>query len=113
MHLCRRRFYCWLLLSLTLFIATASAGDRDRDRTRIPWTGQQLRGTAEPAPPFCAIRVWPKLEVKAPVYLRAEPGSQRLLVVDHKAGGSEPVGLSRSTIRLIPPPYSQYSRPTF
>lgn len=91
MHLFCRRFYCWLLLCLTLFIATASAGDRDR--TRIPWTGQQLRGTAEPAPPFRAIRVWPKLEVKAPVYLRAEPGSQRLLVVDHKAGGSEPGGI--------------------
>ncbi len=88
MHrLCSTLLCCIVLLSA--FCPDSIAGDQQR----IPWTGTRLRGTAEPAAPFRATRVWQNLEVKAPVYLRAEPGSQRIFVVDHKAQGAEPGGI--------------------
>lgn len=80
---------CCLLLSLPPFFADLVAGDQ----SRVPWTGTKLRGTAEPAPPFHAARIWPSLEVKTPIYIRPEPGSRRIFVVDHKAGGTEPGGI--------------------
>jgi uncharacterized repeat protein (TIGR03806 family) len=76
-----------LAVILTCVFAAAS------DKVRVPWTQSRLRGTAEPAAPFRVVRVWSELPLKAPVYLRAEPGSGRMLVVDHRFGGSEPGGI--------------------
>jgi len=93
MHrLCSTLLSC-LCLCLYLCLPACSSQCAASDQKRIPWTGTQLHGTAEPPPPFRATRVWPELQVKAPVYLRAEPGSRRILVVDHKAGGTEPGGI--------------------
>ncbi|MFM7059128.1 MAG: PQQ-dependent sugar dehydrogenase [Planctomycetota bacterium] len=89
MHRLRPTLLCCVCLWLPAFCSQTPASDQKR----IPWTGTQLNGTAEPALPFRATRVWPALELKAPVYLRAEPGTPRILVVDHKAGGMEPGGI--------------------
>lgn len=66
MHRLCSTLLCCTALCLTDFCPDSIAGDQQR----IPWTGKKLRGTAEPAAPFHATRVWPNLQVKAPVYLR-------------------------------------------
>ena len=64
-----------------------------QDTARIPWTSSRLTGTPEPPPPWQATRCYQQLPLKAPVYVRAEPGTLRLLYVDHKSEGQEPGGL--------------------
>ena len=82
---------CLFALHVLLLDPTIS---RAHDQTRVPWTQSKLQGTAEPAPPYRAVRLWPELPLKAPVYLRTEPGTHRMLVVDHRLGGSEPGGIA-------------------
>jgi uncharacterized repeat protein (TIGR03806 family) len=51
---------------------------------RIPWTTSRIVGTPEPPPPYRIERVYPRLAFDEPVSLVAEPGTDRLLVVERK-----------------------------
>jgi len=84
------RVFPGLAISLLLAVTT---GLHAGDTQRIPWTESRLTGTAEPPLPWRVTRCYEKLPLKAPVYLRAEPGTRRILYVDHKAEGTEPGGL--------------------
>jgi len=52
-------------------------------RERIQWTSSRMLGTPEPPPPYRLERVYPQLKFREPVAIVAEPGSQRMLVVEH------------------------------
>ena len=49
---------------------------------RVPWTTSRIVGTPDPPPPYHIQRSFPYLKFSEPVYLIAEPGSQRLFVVE-------------------------------
>ncbi|MEI7700963.1 MAG: PQQ-dependent sugar dehydrogenase, partial [Planctomycetia bacterium] len=74
-------------------LLTVTSSLHASDTKRIPWTESKLTGTPEPPLPWRVAGCYEKLALKAPVYLRAEPGTRRLLYVDHKAEGAEPGGL--------------------
>ena len=93
---CRTRlFQPELLLCLFgLIVADASsAGVSAADRNRIPWTESRLIGTPDPPLPYRVTRAYEKLPLFAPVYIRPEPGTDRLFFLDHKGDWKEPGGL--------------------
>lgn len=61
--------------------------------TRVPWTSSRLQGYPDPPPPYRAVRVYEQLKVAQPVYIRAEPGTQRMFIVEHKGDWPEPGGI--------------------
>lgn len=63
------------------------------ERQRIPWTESKLVGSPDPPLPYRAVRAYEKLPLFAPVYLRPEPGTDRIFFVDHKGDWKEPGGL--------------------
>ncbi|MFM7166717.1 MAG: PQQ-dependent sugar dehydrogenase [Planctomycetaceae bacterium] len=63
------------------------------ERQRVTWVNSRLRGTAEPPLPFRAVRAYPQLKLFKPVFVRAEPGSDRLVFVDHAGDWADPGGL--------------------
>ncbi|MGK0185982.1 MAG: glucose/arabinose dehydrogenase/cytochrome c553 [Verrucomicrobiales bacterium] len=62
----------WLMLSVSLFA---------QDNERVPWTSSRLAGSPEPPLPFTVERIFPKVDLPAPMYLIEEPGSDNLWVV--------------------------------
>jgi uncharacterized repeat protein (TIGR03806 family) len=48
---------------------------------RTPWTTSRVVGTPEPPPPYVTERIFPRLKVEQPIYMVAEPGSDRYFVV--------------------------------
>ena len=63
------------------------------ERQRIQWTVSKLVGSPDPPLPYRAVRAYEKLPLFAPVYLRPEPGTDRIFFVDHKGDWKEPGGL--------------------
>jgi hypothetical protein len=63
------------------------------ERQRIQWTESKLVGSPDPPLPYRAVRAYEKLPLFAPVYLRPEPGTDRIFFVDHKGDWKEPGGL--------------------
>ncbi|MFT5188907.1 MAG: glucose/arabinose dehydrogenase/cytochrome c553 [Verrucomicrobiales bacterium] len=66
------RSLLWLVLSVSLFA---------QENERVPWTSSRLAGSPEPPLPFTVERIFPKVDLPAPMYLIEEPGSDRLWVV--------------------------------
>jgi len=50
---------------------------------RVPCDTSRLLGTPDPPPPYVTRRVFERLKLAKPVFVVAEPGSKRLLVVEH------------------------------
>lgn len=48
---------------------------------RAPWTTSRVAGSPEPPLPYRAVRAFPKLSFKSPLYLAFEPGTGRAIVV--------------------------------
>ncbi len=63
------------------------------ERQRIPWTESRMVGSPDPPLPYRVVRAYEKLPLFAPVYLRPEPGTDRIFFVDHKGDWKEPGGL--------------------
>ena len=84
-----------LLLCLLGAIVACTLSDSvsASERTRIPWTESRLIGSPDPPLPYRVARAYEKLPLFAPVYLRPEPGMNRLFYVDHKGDWKEPGGL--------------------
>jgi len=49
------------------------------------WQNTRLTGNPDPPPPMMAVRAYPKLEMKRPVALEREPGTQNLLMLQNYA----------------------------
>jgi uncharacterized repeat protein (TIGR03806 family) len=80
---------------LGIFALALSVADtvESAERQRIPWTESKLVGSPDPPLPYRAVRAYEKLPLFAPVYLRPEPGTDRIFFVDHKGDWKEPGGL--------------------
>ena len=50
---------------------------------RIPWNDSRVVGSPDPPPPYKVARAFPKLTIKQPLSLTPEPGTNRLLVLQH------------------------------
>lgn len=48
---------------------------------RILWNDSRVVGAPEPPPPYHAVRTYPKLPLSRPVYVKAEPGTNRMLLL--------------------------------
>ncbi|MBL8849757.1 MAG: PQQ-dependent sugar dehydrogenase, partial [Planctomycetaceae bacterium] len=75
-----------MLTILVLACGASHAGDGfstnpDGTLTRIPWNDSHVVGSPEPPPPYSPVREYPQLDVKRPVYLKAEPGTNRMILL--------------------------------
>jgi glucose/arabinose dehydrogenase len=50
---------------------------------RIPWNDSRVVGSPDPLPTYKVVRVFPRLTVKQPLTLTPEPGTNRLLILQH------------------------------
>ncbi|MCX7401279.1 MAG: PQQ-dependent sugar dehydrogenase [Planctomycetales bacterium] len=88
----RARVVVFVLGSLALALSVADIVE-SAERQRIPWTESRLVGSPDPPLPYRVMRAYEKLPLFAPVYLRSEPGTDRIFFVDHKGDWKEPGGL--------------------
>ena len=88
----RARVAPFVLGILALALSVADTVE-SAERQRIPWTESKLVGSPDPPLPYRAVRAYEKLPLFAPVYLRPEPGTDRIFFVDHKGDWKEPGGL--------------------
>lgn len=88
----RTRVVVFVLGSLALALSVADTVE-SAERQRIPWTESRLVGSPDPPLPYRVMRAYEKLPLFAPVYLRSEPGTDRIFFVDHKGDWKEPGGL--------------------
>ena len=72
--------------------AAAEGFTRAADGTlkRILWTESRVVGSPEPPLPYRIARAYPQLELDQPIYIRAEPDTNRMLLVAHSGTGSGP-----------------------
>ena len=88
----RSQAVLFTLSTLTLVFSVLDAVE-SAERQRIPWTESKLVGSPDPPLPYRAVRAYEKLPLFAPVYLRPEPGTDRIFFLDHKGDWKEPGGL--------------------
>jgi glucose/arabinose dehydrogenase len=63
-------------------LASLPAVDPDPAPKRIAWTTSRVVGRPDPAPPFRTRKAFEKVAIRNPVSAHAEPGGNRLLVVE-------------------------------
>jgi uncharacterized repeat protein (TIGR03806 family) len=86
------RYLIATLLLCALCLITVSRVSATESK-RIPWTTSKVIGYPDPPLPYRPLRVYPKLALFQPVYVRAEPGGDRLFLVDHKGSWAGPGGM--------------------
>jgi uncharacterized repeat protein (TIGR03806 family) len=83
-----------VLVGASLFAAAALAEGftREADGTlkRLLWAESRVVGSPEPPPPYRVTRAYPQLALDQPIYIRAEAGTNRMLLVAHSGTGSGP-----------------------
>jgi len=75
-----------LVLALTLLVVAVAARAADKPfglERRIPWNDSHLVGSPDPQSPYKAVRAFPKLKIKQPLSMTPEPGTDRLLILQH------------------------------
>ena len=73
-----------LVLAFLLIPAAALAADKPFGlKQRIPWNDSPVVGSPDPLPPYKVVRPYPNLSVKQPLVLTPEPGTNRLLILQH------------------------------
>ena len=79
---------CYLLFILTLLAAHAGRAEDTAFgiETRIPWTSSRLVGSPEPPLPYTVEKAFAGLELKTPIYIIDEPGTDQLFVILHVEG---------------------------
>jgi glucose/arabinose dehydrogenase len=50
---------------------------------RLPWNDSHVVGTPDPPPPYKTVRAFPRLDVKQPLSMTPEPGTNRLFILQH------------------------------
>jgi glucose/arabinose dehydrogenase/mono/diheme cytochrome c family protein len=80
-----------LLLPLLLVPGTTRADDGPFGlERRIPWDDSRVVGSPEPPLPYKTAAAFPRLEVKQPLTLAPEPGTDRLFILQHLSTRSGP-----------------------
>ena len=88
---------CWLIAVALMSPVVATAAGFTKDEAgalkRVEWTDSRVVGSPDPPLPYRPARVYEKLPLFQPVYLRAEPGTDRMFLVDHKGSWAGPGGI--------------------
>ena len=85
------RSLCVVAPILLLVSATAPAAEKPFGmERRIPWNDSRVAGSPDPPPPYKVARAFPKLTIKQPLTMTPEPGTNRLLVLQHLSSRSGP-----------------------
>lgn len=50
---------------------------------RLPWNDSRVVGSPDPLPPYKVAKAFPRLEVKQPLVMLPEPGTNRLFLLQH------------------------------
>ncbi len=86
-------FMCVLnigVLQSTPILAGGITRDADGNLARVPWNDSRVVGSPEPPLPYRVTKAYPQLELTQPVYVRAEPGTDRMLLALHVGTGQGP-----------------------
>lgn len=75
-------------------VAARASGDGEPPR-RLPWTNTTLTGSPEPPLPYRTTPAFPKLEIKQPLSIDAEPGRDGYLVIQHLGSWAPPAKILR------------------
>lgn len=77
------------VLALLAPFALAASNTRADDGTasglekRLPWNDSKVVGSPDPLSPYKVVRAFPNLNVKQPLVLKPEPGTNRLFILQH------------------------------
>ena len=79
---------CFLFMLVTLLAAPAGRADDAPFglEERTAWTNSRLVGSPEPPLPYTVEKTFTRLELKTPIYIIGEPGTDQLFVILHAAG---------------------------
>ena len=64
------------------FIGPKRTGQSFGMEKRVPWLASRVVGSPEPPAPCRAVRVYPALQTEKPVALAAEPGGERMILIE-------------------------------
>jgi uncharacterized repeat protein (TIGR03806 family) len=85
------RSLCVVAPILVLVSAAAPAAEKPFGmECRIPWNDSRVAGSPDPPPPYKVARAFPALTIKQPLTMTPEPGTNRLLVLQHLSSRSGP-----------------------
>jgi uncharacterized repeat protein (TIGR03806 family) len=62
---------------------------------RIPWVTSRVIGSPDPPPPYRVQRAFPRLTFQQPLCVTYEPGTDNLLVIQHRGGYEGPAQILR------------------
>lgn len=102
-----RRALPWLIVA-----AASTAAEPFRLDRRVPFDTTRLVGTPDAPPPYRTRRDFERLKLTHPVFVTAEPGTDRLLVVEHDSrviAFKEDPAADKADIFLEVPDYETYS----
>ena len=90
-----------LLIVSTALVQPIFADDESADAPfgldrRIPWTTSRVTGSPEPPLPFVAEEAFPNIPWERPLYIKPEPGTTNLIVVQQGGGKDSPSKLLRA-----------------
>lgn len=92
----RFRFGLWLAL---IMVMTRNAGAQgftvsaDGVYQRTIWNDSRIVGSPEPPSPYRAVRDFPNLKLHRPIYVRPEPGTDRIFVVTVDGNDNGPASI--------------------
>jgi uncharacterized repeat protein (TIGR03806 family) len=93
----QRYVFCALLVMANLlsssFGAAPTAPEPAGKSKRIPWNDSKVVGSPEPPLPYRVEKAYIQLELFQPVFIRPEPGRERMFLVDHKGSWAGPGGI--------------------
>lgn len=81
---------------LAAFSTTSCKDRRDTDHQpfgldhRVPWTTSRLVGSPDPPLPYTVERIFTRIKWERPIFIAAEPGTDRLLVVQQGGETNQP-----------------------
>src|SRR5437016_5067871 len=90
---------CFVNLAICLLAALAATSCRDRRAAdeppfgldhRIPWTASRLIGSPDPPLPYTVEQTFTKIKWERPIFITAEPGTDRLFVVQQGGETNKP-----------------------
>src|SRR2546425_1886219 len=90
---------CCVILAICLLAALATTSCRDRRTAdeapfgldhRIPWTASRLIGSPDPPLPYSVEQTFTKIKWDQPIFIAAEPGTDRLFVIQQGGETNRP-----------------------
>ena len=84
---------CGLRCAVIIALSVGALACAEEPMQRVLWNESRVIGSPEPPPPYRIARAYPELTLHRPIYVRAEPGSDRLFVVTVDGGDSGPASI--------------------